>query len=349
MREKEALMVSIFKCFKTFLAVLITVNIVLMLNGTVLMAQSNNYSSSSKAERETINVYKVASPAVVKIKTMSGAGAGCIIDPSGIVVTNRHVIGYTNAVNICITEDTCYSGSLIDVDNDDLALLKINANRSFPYLKLGDSSKIEVGQNVLAIGNPFGLDKTLTTGIVSRIDYKLNRIQTDASINPGNSGGPLLNTQAELIGINQAIVNPSGRSSAGIGFAIPSNTVKRLLILSKNTKQSQNLSGYSRPTKKNAIADNTPIAYQNTTFLGIAGKNMTDGSVVITGIAKGSPADKAGLLFKDIILSIDSVKVKYFDDIGFAIKDKKPGNSVNLIYMRNGQLGNTSAILVPRD
>lgn len=340
---------SILKCIKAFFIVLITVLMAMVSNKTSILAQNGNYSQSSKDEQETINVYKIASPAVVKIKTMTGAGTGCIIDPGGIVVTNKHVIGYTRTVKICDTEETCYSGTLLDVDNDDLALLKMNANRTFPYLKLGDSSKIEVGQRVLAIGNPFGLDKTLTTGIISRIDYKLNRIQTDASINPGNSGGPLLNAHAELIGINQAIVNPSGRSSAGIGFAIPSNTVKRLLLLSKNSRQPQNSPGYSTPNNKNVIADNTSIVYRNSTFLGITGRNMSDSSVIITGIAKGSPAEKAGLLFKDIVLSIDSVKIKNFDDIGFAIKDKKPGNSINLIYMRNGQIGNTSVILAPRD
>ena len=336
--------------FQLLYIIIITVCIILLTNNSAILAQSNNYSATSKDEQENINVYKVASPAVVSIKSQAGSGTGCIVDPAGIVVTNKHVIGYNNVVKICLTETSCYSANIIDVDNDDLALLRINANIKFPFIKLGDSSQIEVGQRVLAIGNPFGLEKTLTTGIISRIDYKLSRIQTDASINPGNSGGPLLNSRGELIGINQAIVNPSGRSSAGIGFAIPSNTVKRLLVLSQNARVVKNTPTYVPSNNKNNVkTSRTPIIYQNKTFLGITGEKTLDGKVVVSGIAKGSPAEKAGLLYLDTILSIDSTKIKDFDDIGFAIKDKKPGDRINLIYMRDGQVSNSSVILAPRN
>jgi S1-C subfamily serine protease len=318
-------------------------------------------ASTSQDERENINVYKTASAAVVTIQSLTGSGAGCIIDPSGIVVTNKHVIGTAYNLKIKLADGSVYSANVLDVDNDDLALLKLNTNKPLPYIKLGDSSSVEVGQRVLAIGNPFGLERTLTTGIISRIDYKLNRIQTDAAINPGNSGGPLLSTRGELIGINQAILNPSGRSNSGIGFAIPSNTVKRLLAMSKNAGVLNGPVSRGRPNSNpysykdnynqyNSTPEKLPsIVYQNNVFLGIAGKTLSDGKVVVLGVAPGSPAASAGIKFKDVVLAVDAVKVKTFDDIGFALKDKKPGEIVNLLYMRNGVVNNSSAKLIPRN
>ena len=318
-----------------------------------VMSQMNNYrppaTSEADDERENINVYKTASAAVVTIKSMGGSGAGCLIDPSGIVITNKHVLGSSHIVKVSLADGNIYNASLIDVDNDDLALLKINVNRSFPYVRLGDSSRVEVGQRVLAIGNPFGLERTLTTGIVSRIDYNLNRIQTDAAINPGNSGGPLLNARGELIGINQAILNPSGRSSAGIGFAIPSNTVKRLLALSKNAKIVTSPRSLQQPAPYNTYKNLPSTAYQTKVFLGIAGKSLSDGRVVILGVAPNSPADKAGLRFRDVVLAVDSIKVQKFDDIGFVLQSKNPGDKINLLYMRNGIVNSSPVTLMPRN
>jgi S1-C subfamily serine protease len=328
---------------QTILAVLLCFFTFVMLP---VSAQQNNSNANfyDRDERENVNVYKTAGSAVVTIKSLSASGAGCIIDSSGIIITNKHVIGSSRVVSVGLSDGTTYTANLINVDNDDLALLKINANRSFPYIHLGDSSKIEVGQRVLAIGNPFGLERTLTTGIVSRIDYSLNRIQTDAAINPGNSGGPLLNTRGELIGINQAIYNPSGHSSAGIGFAIPSNTVRRLLALSKNATIVNDTTGTSQKSFKQIPS----IVYSNKVFLGLAGQATIGGKVLVSGIASGSPADKAGIKFRDIILAVDSIKVKNFDDIGFALKDKNPGETVNILYMRNGIVNSSKVILVPR-
>lgn len=300
-------------------------------------------------EQENINVYKQASMAVVTINSPVGNGAGCIVDPSGIVITNKHVIGSAYGLTVVLEDGVTYPASVLDVDNDDLAVLKISANRPLPYIEIGDSSNIQVGQRVLAIGNPFGLERTLTTGIISRIDYKLNRIQTDAAINPGNSGGPLLNTRGELIGINQAILNPSGRSSAGIGFAIPANTVKRLLTLSRNARirAGNSVSPNSMGINRSAKLPN--VVYKNKTFLGIAGKETSSGMVVVLGVAPGSPADQAGLRYKDIVLAVDSVKIKHFDDIGFALNNKNPGDSIHLMYMRNGMVNSSSIKLVPRN
>lgn len=186
-------------------------------------------TTSSIEENQNVIVYEQASPAVISINSGRNQGAGAIISPDGLVVTNRHVIQGTRVVNIKTEDGTRLKAQLLAYDrfNKDLAFLRIQGRRSFPYIRLGDSSTVRVGQRVLAIGSPFGLDGTLTTGIVSRIDKARGLIQTDAAINPGNSGGPLLNTRGELIGINRSIINPVGASSAGISFAVPVNIIKQ--------------------------------------------------------------------------------------------------------------------------
>ncbi|MGD9579791.1 MAG: S1C family serine protease [Vampirovibrionia bacterium] len=300
-------------------------------------------------EDENINVYKYASEAVVIIRSSTGNGAGCIVDPSGLIITNKHVIGRSYRLTVELKDGSSYPASVMDVDNDDLAVLKINASKPLPYIKLADSTMVQVGQRVLAIGNPFGLDRTLTTGIISRIDYKLNRIQTDAAINPGNSGGPLLNTRGELIGINQAILNPSGRSSAGIGFAIPSNTVKRLLTLSRNARILADSTASPNYGSNESQSVFPKTAYKNDVFLGIAGKTLPNGMVMVLGVAPGSPAANAGMKYQDIVLAVDSVKVNSFDDIGYVLNNKHPGDNINLMYMRNGVVNSYLIKLVPRN
>ncbi len=193
---------------------------------------------STQEEQENISVYQRNAPAVISINSGRNQGAGVIIASDGLVVTNKHVIQGASSVVVKTEDGSQYQANLVSLGgmNRDLAFLKINSNRTFPFVRLGDSSSVRVGQRVLAIGSPFGLDGTLTTGIVSRIDKTRNMIQTDAAINPGNSGGPLLNTRGELIGINRSIVNPVGASSAGISFAVPVNVVKQeIASISRNT------------------------------------------------------------------------------------------------------------------
>lgn len=187
-------------------------------------------------EITNINVYEKINPAIVaidaKIVHGTSSGTGCIIEPSGTILTSSHVIGDSTDITVTMSNGETFKAKLIKKAgmNNDLALLKIYASRPLKTITFGDSTEIRVGQKVLAIGNPFGFKGTLTQGIVSRIDYKRNKIQTDAAINPGSSGGPLLNTSGEVIGINQAIYNPDNNSSnIGIGFAIPINAVKPIL------------------------------------------------------------------------------------------------------------------------
>lgn len=188
-----------------------------------------------REEQAFVNLYKKINPAIVcvdsQISDGLSCGTGCIIDKSGIILTSAHVIE-SNSVVVTMANGQNYTAKVIKKfgENKDIALLKINVPRDLKTVKLGDSEKIKVGQKVLAIGNPFGFNGTLTQGIISRIDYSKNRIQTDAAINPGSSGGPLLNKRGEIIGINQAIYNPDNNiSNIGIGFAIPINVVKEYL------------------------------------------------------------------------------------------------------------------------
>ena len=190
-------------------------------------------------EDETVaEIYEKITPAIVSVeadlKDGLSSGTGCIIDSKGIILTSSHVIDSASDIQVTMSTGEVFKGetlSLLGKDKD-LALIKISPKRPLPTIKLGDSEKVKVGQRVLAIGNPFGFNGTLTTGIVSRIDYSKNKIQTDAAINPGNSGGPILNIHGEVIGISQSIYNPDNNiSNIGIGFAVPVNEAKNFIKL----------------------------------------------------------------------------------------------------------------------
>ena len=195
-----------------------------------------------REELAVISLYEKINPAIVcvdsQISEGMSCGTGCVIDKRGIILTSAHVVDVGNSVVVTMANGQNYEAKVLKKfgENKDIALLKINVPVDLKTVKLGDSEKIKVGQKVLAIGNPFGFNGTLTQGIISRIDYAKNRIQTDAAINPGSSGGPLLNKNGEIIGINQAIFNPDNNiSNIGIGFAIPINLVKEYLKEVDNT------------------------------------------------------------------------------------------------------------------
>lgn len=195
-----------------------------------------------REELAVISLYEKINPAIVcvdsQISDGMSCGTGCVIDKRGIILTSAHVVDVGNSVVVTMANGQNYEAKVLKKfgENKDIALLKINVPVDLKTVKLGDSEKIKVGQKVLAIGNPFGFNGTLTQGIISRIDYAKNRIQTDAAINPGSSGGPLLNKNGEIIGINQAIFNPDNNiSNIGIGFAIPINLVKEYLKEVDNT------------------------------------------------------------------------------------------------------------------
>lgn len=189
-----------------------------------------------REEQSIISLYEKINPAIVCVDSQVSdglsCGTGCIIDKRGVILTSAHVIDVGKSIVVTMSNGQNYNAKVLKRfgENKDIALLKIDVPTELKTVKLGDSERIKVGQKVLAIGNPFGFNGTLTQGIISRIDYAKNRIQTDAAINPGSSGGPLLNKNGEIIGINQAIYNPDNNiSNIGIGFAIPINSVKEYL------------------------------------------------------------------------------------------------------------------------
>ncbi|MCQ2957803.1 MAG: trypsin-like peptidase domain-containing protein [Candidatus Gastranaerophilales bacterium] len=196
----------------------------------------NNVMAQNFEQDELINitVYEKLNPSIVAIDGKISdeefsSGTGCIISSDGLILTSRHVIDGVKDIKVKLFDGTEANASIIGTvkGGNDLALLKINTKKSLKPVILGNSTEIKVGQKVLAIGNPFGFNNTLTTGIVSRVDFERNKIQTDAAINPGSSGGPLVNSNAEVIGINQSIYNPdNNKSNIGIGFAVPINEAK---------------------------------------------------------------------------------------------------------------------------
>lgn len=207
-----------------------------VLSTALLLVVSLPVFSFGKVEKNPVSIYEKISPAIVTVDSQVpeglSCGTGCIIDKSGVILTSAHVIDIGKTVVVTMSNGQNYDAKILTHigENKDIALLKINAPRDLKTVKLGNSEKVKVGQKVFAIGNPFGFSGTLTQGIISRIDYTKKRIQTDAAINPGSSGGPLLNTNGEIIGINQAIYNPDNNiSNIGIGFATPINLVKEYL------------------------------------------------------------------------------------------------------------------------
>lgn len=204
-------------------------------------AFSVNYAAD---EQINISVYETINPAIVSIEAQLedgvSAGTGCIVSADGMILTGSHVVDDAKTIEVKTSNGHIYKANVLSKmgKNKDLALLKIEPKQKLRTIKFGDSENIKVGQKVLAIGNPFGFSGTLTQGIISRIDYSKNKIQTDAAINPGCSGGPLLNTAGEVIGINQSIYNPDNNiSNIGIGFAIPINDAKKLIQVAKISKK----------------------------------------------------------------------------------------------------------------
>ena len=221
---------------------------ILILFVSLIVTFSNNgfctASTYEPDEQINISVYEKINPAIVAIdaQTTDGvsAGTGCIVSSDGLILTGSHVIEDCKSVEVTMYNGQVYKAQVVSKmgKNKDLALLKISPKNQLHTIKFGDSENIKVGQKVLAIGNPFGFSGTLTQGIISRIDYTKNKIQTDAAINPGCSGGPLLNSSGEVIGINQSRYNPDNNiSNIGIGFAIPINDAKKFIEATKISKK----------------------------------------------------------------------------------------------------------------
>lgn len=260
-----------------------------------------------------------------------GMGSGFIISQDGYILTNEHVIDGATKITVTVTGfEQGLEAKVIGADYDlDLALLKINAGRDLPFLNLGSSDQIRVGNWVIAIGNPYGLDHTVTTGVISAKGRPIsvqdrhyeNLLQTDASINPGNSGGPLLNLQGEVVGINTAI----NAQAQGIGFAIPTSTVQQVLEDLKNSENTvRPWVGVQVRTVDGDLAR----------YLGL---NKAEGAVV-SGVVPGSPAAKAGFKEWDVIVEFDGQKINNADELVAAIKILPVGKKVQALVVRQRQL-----------
>ncbi|NOZ58738.1 MAG: trypsin-like serine protease [Euryarchaeota archaeon] len=322
---------------------------------------------------EVVNrAYQRVSPSVVHITStvlkrgfffevipQRGTGSGILVSSDGYVLTNNHVIENADQIEVTLSNGERYEAELVGSDpaNDIAVIRLLNPPDNLPVAPLGDSSKLRIGEFVIAIGNPFGLDRTATLGIISSLNRSIRSgkgyvmhglIQTDASINPGNSGGPLVNLQGEVIGINTAILTTSG-GSIGIGFAIPINRAREIM---------------QRMIEEDREIERRP-------WLGISGVTVTEelarvlnlpvkeGAMVVE-VVPGSPADRAGLragevqiiyrgyiltIGGDIIVEIDGEKVDSMERLVDIISRKKVGQEIEITFVRGGELMKTRAKL----
>lgn len=338
----------------------------------IILAATTAFSITED-EKNNIAVYEKVADGVANITSIAvqmdfffnifpsqGSGSGSIIDLKGHILTNHHVVANAQKLEVTLADGSKWPAKLIGSDPDnDLAVIKIDAPKEkLKVIAMGDSKNLKIGQKVLAIGNPFGLERTLTTGVISSLGRTIRSdvgtlmediIQTDAAINPGNSGGPLLNSEGEIIGINSAIISPSG-GSVGIGFAIPVNTAKRIIpeLIAK---------GYvTYPWIGATIQSLIPEVAK---FL----KLKVERGAMIAEVVKGGPADKAGLkggnqrvqvgnmiiiVGGDIVIKADQHDVKTHDDLIRYIREKKPGDSILLKILRKGRFEDLKVILGER-
>jgi len=272
-------------------------------------------------------------------------GSGVIVDPKGFIVTNRHVVDKADRIRVRLQEDppgVQHDAKVIGADQEtDLAVIKIDVDRGLPTAKLGNSESMQVGDWVLAIGSPFGLQETVTAGIVSAKGRNIvpgrqfqSFIQTDAAINPGNSGGPLVNMAGEVIGINTAILTETN-AYAGVGFAMPSNTVVTVY---------NQLIGPEHRVTRGSIG----VEFAAQPAPAIARVYGVQSGVTISNVVAGSPADSAGLKVGDTITSVDGKDVKNGDELVADIAARKPGSKAKLGFVRNSKKEETTVTIADR-
>ena len=327
-------------------------------------ATETNYTQD---EIQNINVYQKCAPGVVNINTQvagvnwflepvvqdGGSGSGSIIDKRGYVLTNGHVVKGASKIYVSLSDGTQYEAKIIGQDRDsDLTVIKFDPPEGLVLqtISFGDSTKLNVGQKVIAIGNPYGFNRTMTTGIVSALGRPVknpntqriirNMIQTDTAINPGNSGGPLLDTSGKMIGVNTMFYSSSG-SSAGIGFSVPAETAIRVV---------SDLLQYGKVRRGQL---DVTLVQLNNTIANYANLDISSG-LLVSRIQKGGNAEKAGIiqgtqavrygynqniiyLGGDIITNIDGINIASYTDYYSALESKKPGDTVTITVHRNGK------------
>src|SRR3954471_5444754 len=297
-------------------------------NSSALPAVANSPIKPKKGQTQAAAIYAAASPAVVSVRTSSGSGTGFLIDGNGTIVTNAHVAGKSKNVTVKFGQNgTALDGQVKGVDASvDLAVVHIPTSdvpKGVKPLQLADSRTVQVGDTAIAIGNPFGLDRTATEGIVSATDREISApngfeidsvIQTDAPINPGNSGGPLLDDAGHVMGVNPQIATAGSSGNVGVGFAVPSNTVRQVVPpLERGQRVKHAWLGVetSTPTSSTAGAE-------------------------VQKIVPGGPAEQANLRTGDVITKIDGQPVKSPSDVSAVVNQKQPGDKVVVTVERNG-------------
>ena len=330
----------------------------------VTVPVANNQTTYTQDETENINVYRNCNEAVVNINTKvtsydwfwepyvtdGGSGSGSIIDKRGYILTNVHVISGASKIYVSLYDGSQYEATVVGEDIDsDLAVIKFDppAGVTLKTISFGDSTNLVVGQKVIAIGNPFGMERTMTTGIVSGLGRPIqnsnnriirNMIQTDAAINPGNSGGPLLDTTGKMVGINTMIMSSSG-SSSGVGFAVPSEIAVRVV---------NDILKYGKVQR--GVID-ASIVQLTSRISQYAGLDISTG-MLVSEVESGSLAEKAGLkggtkavyygnrntilyLGGDVITKIDGIAITSLAEYYSALESKKPGDVVSVVVHRN--------------
>ncbi len=293
--------------------------------GIPVPAWSQSNQPFAPEEQANISVYQQVSPAVVTIQSgRGGAGSGTLVTADGLILTNEHVVrGSRGQVRVITTAGESSTGQVIATDRaNDLALVRLNPSGPFPFISLANQQGIQVGQKVYAIGSPFGLSGTLTTGILSRIAEN-GDLQTDAAINPGNSGGPLLNSRGELIGVNKAILSPSG-GNIGIGFATSALTAQQFIAQNQNNSAPM---GFARPQ---AIA-----AQPQGPRLGVT---VDSQSLVIQAVQPGSIASSLGLRPGDQLVGLNGRPLANLDQLLLYL-DSRPSAAL-LTVARGRSLAN---------
>src|ERR687886_897295 len=304
---------------------------------TLITPQPISQSTSAAPANVAGAVLKSVGPSVVEVDTSSsnqagrrqfsasGIGSGFVINTSGLILTNNHVVDGATSVTVKFSTGATRTATVVGTDSaDDLALIRVsNMPAGIAAVQLADSSQVAVGETAIAIGTPFGLDETVTQGIISAVnrtwstDGELLRglLQTDAPINPGNSGGPLLDAQGQVIGINTMIESPV-EGNVGVGFAVPSNTIKQQLVqLEAGTNVQQGYLGVS-------VQDSTGANQQG---------------VTIADVSQGSGAAQAGLQAGDVVTAVDGKAVTDYASLANQIGGKQPGAKVTVTIVRNGQ------------
>ena len=355
-------------------AVFVSLNSMSENDGGELIVTNGNYAETvgevTGTERSydysLIDIFEKSEESVVQVNVLrgesdGGMGSGFVYSDDGYIITNQHVVRDAQKVTITFLDGEAYIGDVVGRDRDlDIAVVKVDPSNTYIQpIKIGDSSKLKVGEKIAAIGNPFGLSGSMTSGIVSQIGRLLPQesgysipdvIQTDAAINPGNSGGPLINMKGEVVGINTAIQSATGEFS-GIGFAVPSNTVKKVVpILIEKGEFSHPWMGISGTDVDPELAE-------------VRGLNSSKGFLVVS-VIEGSPAEQAGLLGVtetkevdgrefamdgDIITSIDGKTVRKISDILVHLqREKSIGDEMILSVNRGGEVLELTMILEER-